>query len=96
MSKRVTIRDVAKAAGVSLATVSYVMNDLDKVSPEVDRLVRRVARDLGYARNRAAASLKTGRHNVIAASCRRWSARSFPKSPKRFRAMRNPEEWRRC
>lgn len=65
MSKRVTIRDVAKAAGVSLATVSYVMNDLDKVSPEVDRLVRRVARDLGYARNRAAASLKTGRHNVI-------------------------------
>ncbi|MDO6587827.1 LacI family DNA-binding transcriptional regulator [Salipiger sp. 1_MG-2023] len=65
MRKRVTIRDVAKAAGVSLATVSYVMNDLDKVSPEVDRLVRRVARDLGYARNRAAASLKTGRHNVI-------------------------------
>lgn len=65
MSKRVTIRDVAKAAGVSLATVSYVMNDLGKVTPEVDQLVRQVARDLGYARNRAAVSLKTGRHNVI-------------------------------
>ncbi|WP_176442955.1 LacI family DNA-binding transcriptional regulator [Tropicimonas sediminicola] len=56
---------MAKAAGVSSATVSYVMNDLGKVTPEVDRLVREVARDLGYARNRAAVSLKTGRHNVI-------------------------------
>ncbi|WP_424930299.1 LacI family DNA-binding transcriptional regulator [Amaricoccus tamworthensis] len=65
MSKRVTIRDVANAAGVSLATVSYVMNDLDKVTPEVDSLVRRVAKELGYSRNRAAVSLKTGRHNVI-------------------------------
>ncbi|OSP53860.1 LacI family DNA-binding transcriptional regulator [Pseudoruegeria sp. SK021] len=65
MKKRVTIRDVAKAAGVSSATVSYVMNDLGKVTPEVDRLVRSAAQDLGYARNRAAVSLKTGRHNVI-------------------------------
>jgi len=65
MRKRTTLRDVAKAAGVSVATVSYVINDLGKVTPEVDLLVRRVARDLGYARNRAAVSLKTGRHNVI-------------------------------
>ncbi len=60
-----TIKDVARAAGVSSATVSYVMNNLNKVTPEVDDLVRRVARELGYNRNRAAHALKTGRHNVI-------------------------------
>ncbi len=60
-----TIKDVARAAGVSSATVSYVLNDLNKVSPEVDALVRRVAAEIGYARNNAARALKTGRHNII-------------------------------
>lgn len=60
-----TIKDVAKAAGVSQATVSYVLNNLNKVTPEVDAHVRRVARELGYSRNRAARALKTGRNNVI-------------------------------
>ncbi len=60
-----TIKDVARAAGVSSATVSYVLNDLNKVSPEVDALVRRVASEIGYSRNNAARALKTGRNNII-------------------------------
>ncbi|MBK1793263.1 LacI family DNA-binding transcriptional regulator [Devosia sp. WQ 349] len=60
-----TIKDVARAAGVSSATVSYVLNDLNKVSSEVDKLVRRVAAELGYTRNNAARALKTGRNNTI-------------------------------
>jgi LacI family transcriptional regulator len=60
-----TIKDVAKAAGVSSATVSYVLNGLNKVSPEVDALVRRVAAEIGYSRNNAARALKTGRHHLI-------------------------------
>ena len=60
-----TIKDVAKAAGVSSATVSYVLNNLNKVSPEVDALVRRVASEIGYSRNNAARALKTGRNNII-------------------------------
>lgn len=60
-----TIKDVARAAGVSSATVSYVLNDLNKVSPEVDQIVRRVAAELGYTRNNAARALKTGRNNII-------------------------------
>ena len=60
-----TIKDVAKAAGVSQATVSYVLNNLNKVTPEVDAHVRRVARELGYSRNRVARALKTGSNNVI-------------------------------
>lgn len=64
-SRSPTIKDVAKVAGVSSATVSYVLNDLNKVSPEVDALVRRVAKELGYSRNNAARALKTGRNNII-------------------------------
>jgi LacI family transcriptional regulator len=41
------------------------LNDLNKVTPEVDAHVRKVAQDLGYSRNRIAAALKTGRRNVI-------------------------------
>lgn len=64
-SKKPTIKDIARIAGVSSATVSYVMNDLGKVTPEVDAHVRRVAFDLGYKRNQAARALKTGRNNLI-------------------------------
>lgn len=64
-SRNPTIRDVARAAGVSQATVSYVLNNLNKVSPEVDAHVRKIAGELGYSRNRAARALKTGRNNVI-------------------------------
>nr|WP_230989678.1 LacI family DNA-binding transcriptional regulator [Devosia faecipullorum] len=60
-----TIKDVAKAAGVSSATVSYVLNGLNKVTPEVDALVRRVATEIGYSRNNAARALKTGHHHLI-------------------------------
>jgi len=59
------MRDVAAEAGVSLATVSYVMNGLDRVSPEVAARVRAAVDKLGYERNRAAHALKTGRSNVI-------------------------------
>lgn len=63
--KTPTIKDVAKAAGVSSATVSYVLNNLNKVTPEVDALVRKAAADIGYSRNNAARALKTGRNHVI-------------------------------
>lgn len=63
--KRVTIKDVAREAGVSSATVSYVLNGLNKVTPEVDSLVWKVAESLGYRRNNAARALKTGKTHVI-------------------------------
>ena len=44
-----TIRDVAKAAGVSTATVSAVINDSAYVSPELRTRVLAAIRDLGYA-----------------------------------------------
>ena len=62
---RVTVREVANDAGVSIATVSYVLNDRGSVSEEVRRKVRRTAARLGYRQNRAARAMKIGRTDII-------------------------------
>ncbi|MDR1560530.1 MAG: LacI family transcriptional regulator [Clostridiales bacterium] len=60
MSERnVTLREVAKKAGVSIATVSRVLNESNYVSPEIQKTVRAVVKELGYYQNSAARSLKT-------------------------------------
>jgi len=72
--KRITIRDVAREAGVSVTLVSFVMNakrdkdgNLDcPVNPETAKRVLQVAQRLGYRRNLSAASLRSGKSNTIA------------------------------
>lgn len=72
--KKVTIRDVAREAGVSVTLVSFVMNAkmgpdgrLDcPVNPDTAQRVLQVAKRLGYRRNNAAASLRSGRTHSIA------------------------------
>lgn len=49
MAKRVKREDVAKMAGVSVATVSYVLNGSRRVSPEIEKNVWEAASSLGYA-----------------------------------------------
>lgn len=61
----VTLEDVARAAGVSRATVSRVVNRSVRVSPEVQRAVERAIADLGYVPNLAARSLVTRRSDSI-------------------------------
>jgi DNA-binding LacI/PurR family transcriptional regulator len=59
--RRVTLADVAKRAGVSVALASIVMRDAPGASPESRRRIHAVARDLGYrpdVRARSLASLK--------------------------------------
>ena len=58
--KRVTIREVADAAGVSPAAVSYALRGI-QVSEETQERVRRVATDLGYEANPIARALASGR-----------------------------------
>ncbi|MEM3658603.1 MAG: LacI family DNA-binding transcriptional regulator [Candidatus Hadarchaeum sp.] len=53
-----TIRDVAKHAGVSVATVSHVINGTRKVAPETEARVRRIMEELGYQPNAIAQSLR--------------------------------------
>jgi DNA-binding LacI/PurR family transcriptional regulator len=60
-----TLEAVARAAGVSRATVSRVVNDSPRVSPDARRSVERAIESLGYVPNRAARSLVTRRSDSI-------------------------------
>ncbi|HEX6700956.1 MAG TPA: LacI family DNA-binding transcriptional regulator, partial [Gaiellaceae bacterium] len=66
MSDRPTIRDVAERAGVSIATVSRVLNDKGDASPTTRDRVRKAARSLGYAVDPAARALVTQQTRVVA------------------------------
>ncbi|ARJ06816.1 LacI family transcriptional regulator [Cnuibacter physcomitrellae] len=61
----VSIRDVARLAGVSHQTVSRVLNDHPSVRPATRERVRTVIAELGYTPSRAARSLSMRRSGVI-------------------------------
>lgn len=61
----VTIKDVARLAGVSIATVSRVYNDSHLVRGETRERVRQVAEQLGYSPHGAARSLITSRTHTL-------------------------------
>lgn len=61
----VTVKDIAAAVGVSIATVSNVLNDRPNVGPVTRENVRRAAKRLGYRPNRAAQAMRTGRARAI-------------------------------
>ena len=60
-----TIKDVARAAGVSLSTVSAVLNDTAYVSPKLRERVRSAIAALNYSPSMAAQSLKRGGSQLI-------------------------------
>lgn len=62
---RVTIRDVARAAGVSTTTVSSALTGNGRVSPETREKIMRVAEECGYVASAAARSLRLGRSGAI-------------------------------
>jgi LacI family transcriptional regulator len=61
-----TIKDVAKRAGVSTATVSAVVNDSAYVSPALRARVLEAVREFGYAPSQIARNLRRGRSDLIA------------------------------
>jgi LacI family transcriptional regulator, galactose operon repressor len=62
---RATIRDIADRAGVSIATVSRVLNGRPDVAAETREAVLEVARQLRFSTNRSARSLSGGRTGLI-------------------------------
>ncbi|MCY3874142.1 MAG: LacI family DNA-binding transcriptional regulator [Rhodobacteraceae bacterium] len=64
-TKRSTVRDVAKAAKVSVATVSRVLNSPEVVQPDTRMRVERAIAELRFVRNAAAWSINTGRTNIV-------------------------------
>lgn len=61
----VTIKDVARASGVSYATVSRVLSGYEFVSETARTRVMKAVADLGYVANLQARSLKGGRSQII-------------------------------
>ena len=64
---RTTSNDVAQLAGVSRATVSYVLNDTpgQKIPDETRERVRQAASELGYVPHAAARALRAGNSNLV-------------------------------
>jgi len=60
-----TVKDIAAAVGVSVATVSNVLNGKPNVGPVIRKKVLQAAKQLGYRPNRAAQAMRTGRTRAI-------------------------------
>jgi DNA-binding LacI/PurR family transcriptional regulator len=65
-SQRVTIRDVARAAGVSIGTVSLAMANHPSVADSTKERVRQVASDLSYSPSAVGRALQARRTNSVA------------------------------
>ena len=65
MKKNATIRDVARAANVSVATVSRILNDKPDVSGETRQKVLEVMNELGYARSLQWKQITSGKTRVV-------------------------------
>jgi LacI family repressor for deo operon, udp, cdd, tsx, nupC, and nupG len=61
-----TIKDVAQAAGVSVATVSRALRGVDRVRPQTRERIQRLAAEMDFVASPTAASLASGRTRVIA------------------------------
>ncbi|MDU0354195.1 LacI family DNA-binding transcriptional regulator [Paraglaciecola aquimarina] len=60
-----TVKDVARLAGVSTATVSRVVHDMDKVSSKARAKVKKAIAELRYRPNTNARALKSQRSELI-------------------------------
>lgn len=64
--RRASVKDVAAAAGVSLGTVSNVLNHPDRVTPATRTRVDAAIADLAFVRNESARSLRAGKSRTLA------------------------------
>ncbi|WP_257211917.1 LacI family DNA-binding transcriptional regulator [Mesotoga sp. H07.pep.5.3] len=60
-----TIKDVAKLAGVSISTVSYVLNNSNRIGEETRQKVLKAAKELNYVPNTFARSLKKEKYDLV-------------------------------
>ncbi|KGO31922.1 hypothetical protein Q757_04135 [Oenococcus alcoholitolerans] len=65
--KRVTLRDIAKKAGVSIATVSWAINNNKnvRIPLETRNRIQKIAQELGYKKNALASELVSGETKFI-------------------------------
>ena len=65
LSKKITIKDIAREAGVSVTTVSRVLNKTGRIGSKTREKINKVIEEFGYHPNSAAQSMKTGRTRNI-------------------------------
>lgn len=86
----VTIKDVARLAGVSIATVSRVINNIKGVKPATNEKVQNAIKLLNYQRNVSAASLKTKATKTIGIIIPEYSNTFFSKLLERIQMKLEP------
>jgi DNA-binding LacI/PurR family transcriptional regulator len=75
LGRRPTSKDVAEVAGVSRATVSYVLNGVDekhRIAPATRDRVLDAAQGLGYEPNAVALALRAGRTEIVLVEMPNW------------------------
>ncbi len=65
IGERPTLKTLAQATGLAVATVSRALHDAPDIGEETKRRVNEKAREIGYRPNRAGVRLRTGKTNVI-------------------------------
>jgi len=65
--KKASLKDIATIAGVSIATVSYALNNSPQVSEVTRAKIKKIADELNYVPNLSAQNLKTNRSNLVCA-----------------------------
>ncbi|WP_414902425.1 LacI family DNA-binding transcriptional regulator [Sphingomonas flavalba] len=63
--KRATLQDIAREAGVSITTVSYVLNGTGAVGAEMSKRIRATAKRMNYRANHSAKATRTGKTRTI-------------------------------
>ena len=65
MKTQVSIKEIARICGVSVATVSRIINQNGRYSEETEKRVRKVIKELNYQPNQIAKGLRTSRTDII-------------------------------
>lgn len=66
ITKRVTLKDIAKVTGFSINTVSHALNDKEDISEQTKEMIKKTAKEMGYIRNSSAEFLRSGVSRTIA------------------------------
>lgn len=92
-----TMKEVAERTGVSVSTVSLVLNDRDegRVKPAIAEQVRATAKRLGYRPNPLARSLRTSKTRILGFISEEIAARPMRAESSSARRTR-PASWGIC
>ena len=83
----VSIRDVAKRAGVSIATVSRAVNHISSVDPDLAKRVWKAVEEVGYVPNPQARALVSGRSRILGLIVSEITNPFFPELVQEFESL---------